>query len=233
MDYYNLGTHSRKITTGSAEAQLWFDRGLLWTYGYHHEEAIFCFEQAPVHDPDCAMAHWGIAYATGPNYNKPWEAFEPDEKHTAIALARKSLEELLGQADIVILALPLNKQTLHTMNTARLALMQPGAFLINPCRGSVVQEAAVLEALESGQLGGYAADVFEMEDWAREDRPQEICPTLRAHPNTLFTAHIGSAVQDVRLMIEQRAADNILQALQGECPQDAANSPTITETTPC
>jgi len=164
-------------------------------------------------------------------YSQP-DALPAAEEET-LGVARKSLEELLGQADILILALPLNKQTLHTMNSARLALMKPGAFLINPCRGSVVQEAAVLEALESGQLGGYAADVFEMEDWAREDRPQEICPTLRAHPNTLFTAHIGSAVQDVRLMIEQRAADNILQALQGERPQDAANSPTITETTPC
>tara|TARA_R110000824_G_scaffold129584_4_gene291076 strand:+ start:17084 stop:18094 length:1011 start_codon:yes stop_codon:yes gene_type:complete len=164
-------------------------------------------------------------------YSQP-DALPAAEEET-LGVARKSLEELLGQADIVILALPLNKQTLHTMNAARLALMKPGAYLINPCRGSVVQEAAVLEALESGQLGGYAADVFEMEDWAREDRPQEICPTLRAHPNTLFTAHIGSAVQDVRLMIEQRAADNILQALQGERPQDAANLPTITETTPC
>jgi phosphonate dehydrogenase len=170
---------------------------------------------------------WGASLL----YSQP-DALPAAEEET-LGVARKSLEELLGQADIVILALPLNKQTLHTMNAARLALMKPGAYLINPCRGSVVQEAAVLEALESGQLGGYAADVFEMEDWAREDRPQEICPTLRAHPNTLFTAHIGSAVQDVRLMIEQRAADNILQALQGERPQDAANLPTITETTPC
>lgn len=157
----------------------------------------------------------------------------PAAEEATLGVARKTLEELLAQSDIVILALPLTKQTLHTMNSARLAQMKPGAFLINPCRGSVVDEAAVMEALESGQLGGYAADVFEMEDWAREDRPHEICPELRAHPNTLFTAHIGSAVQDVRLMIEQRAADSILQALQGERPQDAANSPIISEETPC
>ncbi|MGY2463099.1 phosphonate dehydrogenase [Vreelandella sulfidaeris] len=164
-------------------------------------------------------------------YSQPDALPVADEE--ALGVTRKTLEELLAQSDIVILALPLTKQTLHTINAARLALMKPGAFLVNPCRGSVVDEAAVLEALASGQLGGYAADVFEMEDWAREDRPQEICPELRAHPNTLFTAHIGSAVQDVRLMIEQRAADNILQALQGERPQDAANSPIIAEETPC
>lgn len=164
-------------------------------------------------------------------YSQPDALPVADEE--ALGVTRKTLEALLAQSDIVILALPLTKHTLHTINSARLALMKPGAFLINPCRGSVVEEAAVLDALASGQLGGYAADVFEMEDWAREDRPQEISPELRAHPNTLFTAHIGSAVQDVRLMIEQRAADNILQALQGERPQDAANSPINSEGTPC
>lgn len=157
----------------------------------------------------------------------------PVAEEAALGLTRKTLEELLEQSDIVILALPLNQHTLHTINPARLALMKRGAFLINPCRGSVVQEAAVLEALETGRLGGYAADVFEMEDWAREDRPQAICPDLQTHPKTLFTSHIGSAVHDVRLMIEQRAADNILQALHGERPKDAANSPALSEATLC
>ncbi|HZF91612.1 hypothetical protein [Streptomyces sp.] len=78
MDYYDLGTHTRPVTTTSAEAQLWFDRGLVWTYAFHHEEAVRCFEAAVAADPECAMAHWGIAYALGPNYNKPWEFF--DEK---------------------------------------------------------------------------------------------------------------------------------------------------------
>ncbi|OSC57632.1 hypothetical protein B5181_31840 [Streptomyces sp. 4F] len=54
-------------------------RGLVWTYAFHHEEAVSCFEAAAAADPDCAMAHWGIAYALGPNYNKPWEAFDAEE----------------------------------------------------------------------------------------------------------------------------------------------------------
>jgi tetratricopeptide (TPR) repeat protein len=94
MNYYDLGTYSRPITTSSREAQTWFDRGLIWTYGYHHEEAIACFQEAIKSDPDCAMAHWGIAYCIGPNYNKPWEAFEEDEKPAALALALDSI----GQA---------------------------------------------------------------------------------------------------------------------------------------
>ncbi|MFI0508646.1 hypothetical protein ACH3Y9_03605 [Streptomyces sp. WSLK1-5] len=76
MEYYDLGSHGRPVTTDSAEAQLWFDRGLVWTYAFHHEEAVACFEKAAAADPDCAMAHWGIAYALGPNYNKPWEFFD-------------------------------------------------------------------------------------------------------------------------------------------------------------
>ncbi|WP_189957012.1 hypothetical protein [Streptomyces alanosinicus] len=82
-DYYDLGAHGRTVTTSSAEAQLWFDRGLNWTYAFNHEEAVSCFEAAAAADPDCAMAHWGIAYALGPNYNKPWEFFdERDLSHT-------------------------------------------------------------------------------------------------------------------------------------------------------
>ena len=82
---FDLGSYSRPVTTSSPEAQLWFDRGLLWTYGFNHEEAVFCFKQAAEADPKCAMAYWGIAYALGPNYNKPWEAF--DEAETSKTLS--------------------------------------------------------------------------------------------------------------------------------------------------
>ncbi|MFJ3656742.1 hypothetical protein ACIPPR_25970 [Streptomyces nigra] len=86
MDYYDLGTRTRPVTTSSAQAQLWFDRGLTWTYAFNHEEAVACFEAAAEADPDCAMAYWGIAYALGPNYNKPWEAF--DDKDLAGTVER-------------------------------------------------------------------------------------------------------------------------------------------------
>ncbi|MFU8815517.1 MAG: tetratricopeptide repeat protein [Pseudomonadales bacterium] len=92
--YYDLGNHSRPISTASSDAQLWFDRGLIWTYGFNHEEAIRCFEKACAYDPNCAMAYWGIAYALGPNYNKPWEAFDDAELAAnlskAVALTRRA-----------------------------------------------------------------------------------------------------------------------------------------------
>jgi tetratricopeptide (TPR) repeat protein len=96
MEYYDLGGYSRPITTTSPEAQRWFDRGLLWTYGYNHEEAIACFERALEADPACAMAHWGVAYAIGPNYNKPWEAFDAED--LAASLARAHAETAKAQA---------------------------------------------------------------------------------------------------------------------------------------
>ena len=90
MAYYDLGAFGWTITTQDPQAQLWFDRGMAWCYGYHHEEAIACFERALEHDPGCAMAHWGIAYAIGPNYNKPWEAFDGDEKCQSLERALES-----------------------------------------------------------------------------------------------------------------------------------------------
>ena len=74
-DYFDLGSHTRTITTTSPEAQRWFDRGLNWCYGFNFEEAVRCFENAAAADPTCAMAQWGIAYAAGPNYNLSWEDF--------------------------------------------------------------------------------------------------------------------------------------------------------------
>ncbi|CAN5765797.1 hypothetical protein BH23DEI1_BH23DEI1_17590 [soil metagenome] len=92
MAYYDLGSHTRSITTRSSAAQCWFDRGLVWTFGYHHEEAIACFERALVADPTCAMAQWGIAYAAGPNYNMPWTHFDAKGKAKALARACDALQ---------------------------------------------------------------------------------------------------------------------------------------------
>ena len=90
--YFSLGQYQRKVTTGSDSAQRWFDRGLTWVYGFNHEEAIVCFQTAIEEDPGCAMAHWGVAYAIGPNYNKAWEMFEPAEKEAALATAHEAIE---------------------------------------------------------------------------------------------------------------------------------------------
>ena len=133
-------------------------------------------------------------------------------------------DELLEKSDFVVVCLPLSDDTLHLVDSAAIARMKPGSFLINPGRGSVVDEAAVADALARGKLAGYAADVFEFEDWARTDRPNEVSEDLRGDPDRpLFTPHIGSAVTEVRMAIERQAAENIVAVLSGKAPPDAIN----------
>lgn len=89
--YYDLGTYSRPVTTDTAEAQLWFDRGLMWLYGYNHGEAVKCFRRATELDPACVMAHWGIAYGVGCNYNKKWSVFTPESVAETMQTARTAI----------------------------------------------------------------------------------------------------------------------------------------------
>jgi phosphonate dehydrogenase len=149
-------------------------------------------------------------------------------KEATWRLTRVSFEELLAACDFVVPMVPYRADTRHLIDGKALARMKDGAYLINACRGSVVDEIAVLEALDSGKLAGYAADVFEMEEWARGDRPAAIDPRLlRDTAGTVFTPHLGSAVAETRLAIELDAARNILQALAGEVPSGALNRPLL------
>ncbi|MFZ0979670.1 MAG: phosphonate dehydrogenase [Candidatus Acidiferrales bacterium] len=148
----------------------------------------------------------------------------PAESEKSLGAARAELHELVARSDFVVVLAPLAPGTLHLFDAAMLARMKPGSFLVNVGRGSVVDEQAVANALRSEHLAGYAADVFEMEDWARADRPAAVCPDLLAQDDkTLFTPHLGSAVRETRLEIEMRAARNIAEALAGRRPPDAIN----------
>ena len=122
------------------------------------------------------------------------------------------LDVPLATSDFVLLAAPYHPGSHHLIDRAALARMPPGAYLVNPARGSLVDEEAVAAALAAGRLAGYAADTFELEEWARPDRPATIAAGLiadRAH--TVLTPHLGSAVARVRLAIEHAAADNLLR----------------------
>jgi len=111
-DYFDLGTYTRAVTTTSDQAREWVRRGLLWAYAFNHDEAVACFEEAVQADPGCALAYWGLAYALGPNYNKQWEMFEPDEAsstiaraHAAIANAHQRAAGASGTEQALIMAL--------------------------------------------------------------------------------------------------------------------------------
>ena len=96
---YDLGGYSRPITTRSSAAQRWFDLGLNWRYGFNHEASIASFERARTADPECAMAHWGVAWATGPYYNRKWSDYSPQQREAAVAEANRSVELALALVD--------------------------------------------------------------------------------------------------------------------------------------
>lgn len=98
MEYgYDLGHHGRSVSTSNDAAQRWFDRGLNWTFGFNHKEAIACYNRAIAADPACAMAHWGAAYAAGPNYNMPWAIYDEKGRAEALAAAYDATQAAMAQ----------------------------------------------------------------------------------------------------------------------------------------
>jgi len=142
-DYFDLGSHTRPVTTDSAQAQEWFGRGLVWAYAFNHEEAAACFERAAAADPGCAMAYWGLAYAVGPNYNKPWEAFGEGEAPAEISRALAALGDATGRPTA-----PVESALLRAM-AARYPAAAPASDDWDPAAG---------EALNAG----YAAAMREV-----------------------------------------------------------------------
>jgi phosphonate dehydrogenase len=148
----------------------------------------------------------------------------PKDVERAAGLTRVSTTELLATSDFVMPLLHLTPESYHLVGSQALSSMRRGALLVNLGRGSVVDEKAVAASLAEGHLGGYAADVFEMEDWAIEARPREINPALLAdRSRTVFTPHLGSAVGRVRHAIELEAAQNVIDVFSGRRPRGAVN----------
>ena len=127
------------------------------------------------------------------------------------------LEELLARADVVTLHTPLTEQTRNLLDADRLALMKKGALLINCARGGVVDEKALLAALESGQLGGAALDVFA------EEPPKDL--SLIRHPKVVATPHLGAQTREAQERISIETAEMVVAALQGSLAVAAVNLP--------
>ena len=124
-------------------------------------------------------------------------------------------ETLLREADFLTLHVPLTAETRYLIGAREFAMLKPTAFLINAARGQCVNEAALVEALESKRLAGAGLDVFENE-------PQ-IHPALLRLPNVVLAPHVGSATAQTRLAMAILAAENLLAALEGRRPPNLVN----------
>lgn len=148
------------------------------------------------------------------------------QREVALGVRYCSWDELLQESDFLFPLVPLTVETQRIFDSGTLRRMRRGSYLVNCARGSLVDERAVAEALRDGQLAGYAADVFEMEDWVRSDRPREVPAELLAPElNTMFTPHLGSAVDSARRSIEREAVRRIAEWARGETPRYSVIAP--------
>jgi D-3-phosphoglycerate dehydrogenase len=119
------------------------------------------------------------------------------------------LDEVFEQADVLSLNLPMSPANQHLVNAERLTRMKPGSFLVNTARGPLVDEAALVDALESGRLGGAALDVFEEE-------PLPPTSGLRSLPSVILGSHNASNTAEAVARVNQLAIDNLLAVLAVE-----------------
>jgi glyoxylate reductase len=132
---------------------------------------------------------------------------KPENEEREAGLTYAPLDQLLRESDFVSLHSPLNKDTRHQIGGREFRLMKKTAFLINTARGPIVDEAALVRALQKKQIAGAGLDVFEHEP--KVDR------ALRQMSNVVLTPHLGSATPEVREAMANMVVDNILAFLAG------------------
>lgn len=146
-------------------------------------------------------------------YDPYWDA----EFASSLGVARRETpEEVLKVADILGLHLNLSAETQHFLNRDRLALLKPDAIVINTSRGALIDQEAVADAIKSGRLAGYGADVVEPEP-IRKDNP------LIGLPRVVLTPHIGSRTFESVARQAMMATQNLIRVLNGEPPVAQAN----------
>ena len=149
-----------------------------------------------------------------------YDPYVSEEYARALGVTLLPLEEVLSQADFLSLHLPLTPDTRGFMSRERFALLKKGAYLVNTSRGAVIDEEALLEALDAGTLSGAALDVF-----SEEPLPPE--HPLRQHPRVILTPHIGGSTAEAQARVAVDAARQVVAVLQGQPAPYAVNAPIV------
>ncbi len=138
-----------------------------------------------------------------------------EEVERELGAKRVELEELLRTADVVTVHAPLMDETRHLIDAETLGLMKETAYLVNSARGPIVDEAALVDALQAGKIAGAGLDVFENEP--------DVHPGLLELDNVVILPHLGSATIETRTAMAELAARNALAVLAGERPESPIN----------
>ena len=146
----------------------------------------------------------------------------PPEVEAAAGASRVSFEQVLRSSEYVTLHVPLDATTFHLIDHKSLALMRPDAILINACRGPVVDESAVAEALLAGKLWGYGADVFEEEPF-KPGHP------LIGRDDVMLTPHSAAQTVEGLTNMARGVAEEVLTVLNGNLPRNPVNHPAEVE----
>jgi tetratricopeptide (TPR) repeat protein len=161
---FDLGSFGRATSTSSADAQRWFDRGLVWCYAFNHEEAVRCFERAIALDERFALAHWGLAYASGPNYNKQWEAFDEADLLTSL---RRAFDASVRAEELGAAASPLERALIGAL-TRRYPSPEPAGDLSrwNADYASAMGEVYAVHGDDHDVAALYADALMNLTPWA-------------------------------------------------------------------
>jgi phosphoglycerate dehydrogenase-like enzyme len=144
-----------------------------------------------------------------------------DEQIRSLGATPAALDDLLREADLVSLHVPLTPETRHLIDVARLSLMKPSAAIVNTSRGPVVDEAALIEALHGRRIAGAMLDVYE-------NYRIEPGHPLFALENVILTPHLAAVTQESRARASIAAADEMLRMLRGERPRNLVNPEVLT-----
>lgn len=136
---------------------------------------------------------------------------------TALGINTLPLEQVLQQADYVSLHVPLTDETHHLINGERLSLMKPTATIINTSRGPIIDQAALIEALQRGQLAAAGLDVYEEEPLAQD------CP-LRKMDNVLLSSHAAWYSEEALYDLKVRTAQAVVDLFEGRMPRSVVNT---------
>jgi len=138
-----------------------------------------------------------------------------ETRETALGVEYRTLDELLRESDFVSVNAALSPETIHLIGDRELRLMRSSAYLINTARGPIVDEKALVRALEEKRIAGAALDVYEQEPTVE--------PGLIRLPNVVLTPHLGSAALDTRERVASILVDNVIAVMEGRRPPNLYN----------